>query len=97
MQSETRIATTNASTYIRQLCKHFSHKVQAEYTDTTGHIQFDGGFCDMTAELDTLVMRVVADNPERVPMLQSVMDRHLEKFTLAQKETLALGDWKVLA
>jgi hypothetical protein len=91
MQSESRIATTDAGTYIRQLCKHFAHKVTAEYTETHGRVQFDGGVCDMYAEPDTLVLKVEAANAETIAILQSVVDRHLEKFD--HRKTLAIGTW----
>lgn len=93
MLSESRIATTDASTYIRQLCKHFAHKVTAEYTETHGRVQFDGGVCDMYAEPDTLVFKVEAADAETVTILQSVVDRHLEKFD--HRKTLAIGNWQI--
>jgi hypothetical protein len=93
VQTESRLPTPNASTYIRQLCKHFAHKVTATYTETQGHVQFDGGSCEMIAEPETLIFRIHTDDAERIPMLQSVIDRHLEKF--AVRETLPIGNWQV--
>lgn len=94
MQVESRLPTENASTYIRQLCKHFAHKVNATYTETSGHVQFDGGSCEMIAEPEMLIFRIQTDDTERIPMFQSVIDRHLEKFAI--RETLPIGNWQTV-
>jgi hypothetical protein len=34
---------------MRQLCKHFGHKLDASYGDDSGYIQFDFGRCELRA------------------------------------------------
>ena len=38
--SETRVPTSSASRYLVQLCKHWSHKFQVEYTSERGVVPF---------------------------------------------------------
>lgn len=46
------MATDKPVAYMRQLCKHFGHKVDASFGDGSGYIQFEFGRCDLqTMEL----------------------------------------------
>ena len=42
---EARVETEHASKYIAQLCKHFRHKVPAEYDEISGEVDFQTGRC----------------------------------------------------
>ena len=39
------MATDKPVAYMRQLCKHFGHKVDASFGEDTGYIQFEFGRC----------------------------------------------------
>ena len=46
------MATDKPVAYMRQLCKHFGHNVDASFGDGSGYIQFEFGRCDLqTMEL----------------------------------------------
>lgn len=88
----TRVATTLSSRadvrtekpvpYMRQLCKHFGHKVDAEFGDADGWIQFEFGRCELQALVDEQVLRmtVTADDDEGRARMQRVVGSHLERF-----------------
>ena len=43
MKSSATVPTANAGRYMVQLCKHFGHKVPAEWNDHEGKITFEMG------------------------------------------------------
>lgn len=89
-KSTTTIATQAASQYIGKLCRHFRHKIETEYTPTTGLATFPFGICTMTAKSNQLVFDITANDMESVDKIKGVLERHLVKF--AYKEDLTI-DW----
>lgn len=76
------VRTEKPVPYMRQLCKHFGHKVDAEFGDTDGWIQFEFGRCELQALVDDQVLRmtVTADDAEGHERMQRVVGSHLERF-----------------
>ncbi|MEC3880527.1 DUF2218 domain-containing protein [Parapedobacter sp. 10938] len=85
MKSTTTIATEAASRYIGQLCRHFRHKIETEYTATTGLATFPFGTCNMAATPTHLTFDIAADNAESVEKIKGVLIRHLDKFAYREK------------
>jgi DNA-binding PadR family transcriptional regulator len=87
--STAEIRSEKASGYLQQLCKHFEHKRPVTFDPHRGHIEFQDGSCDLSAEGDRLTMTVRASDPEGVARLEDVVERHLVRF--AFREDLALN------
>lgn len=89
MEKSTSIIKTQvASSYIGKLCRHFAHKIETEYTDTTGKAIFPGGICMMHAEPNQLTFRIETHDSEGLEKIKGVLIRHLVKF--AYKENLVV-------
>jgi hypothetical protein len=88
--SKATVRTEHATSYLRQLCRHWSHRFPVEFNDEAGTIQLPQAECTLTAsptELTvTLELRVGADR-ERV---QKVVEEHLQRFGF--RETLVF-EW----
>ncbi|MHA7777325.1 DUF2218 domain-containing protein [Roseibium sp. M-1] len=80
--------TASASKYLQQLCKHFAHKVPAEWDTETGEVSFPFGHCRMEASPVHLSIRCEADEEQKIARMKLVIDDHLERF--AWKEKLKL-------
>lgn len=80
--------TRSASKYLRQLCKHFAHKVPADWTETTGNVTFPWGACEMSANETSLTITCQAKNESDMARMKAVIDDHLERF--AWREELRL-------
>lgn len=80
MQSESRVATEKASAYLKQLCRHFKHKVPAEFDDARGFAQFAMGTCELLAEDGLLVMRLEAETAEALDKVKYIVSDHLVRF-----------------
>lgn len=90
LRSNADVATTNASRYLQQLCKHFGHKLPVEFTPEKGSIAFPVGLCALSAGNATLSISVAAAGAEDLARLQGVVASHLERF--AFREPLAI-EW----
>ncbi len=73
------------------MCKHFSVKVPATYTETEGRVQFPFGPCSMQADKDALVIAIEVENNEAAERAEGVIVSHLVKF--AWREELDI-QWK---
>lgn len=80
MTSNAIVTTDKPVAYMRQLCKHFGHRVPASYGDNTGRIEFESGDCNLTAGTDELTLEVSAVESDQVQRLKDVVGSHLERF-----------------
>ncbi len=93
--SETRITTPNASKYLQQLCKHWSHKYPVEFTPEKGMIPFaDGRVCRLEATAETLTLRAEVPGEDLLERMQEVIINHLKRF--AFRENLDGVTWTKL-
>lgn len=84
MVSTAAIKTRKASSYLQQLCKHFGHKTEAEFSPTAGWIKFNFGRAELVAENETLTMRAHAETADNLDRLKHVLASHLERFAFRE-------------
>lgn len=89
--SSITLSTNEASRFIKRLCKHFSHKVDVEFDESSGQVDFPMGACDMKATNDTLTFEVQADDEEKLQKVQQVISSHADQF--ARDESFE-WEWK---
>jgi uncharacterized protein len=65
---------------MRQLCKHFGHKVDASFGEDSGYIQFEFGRCELHTSDGVLNLEVSAGDPESHERMERVIGSHLERF-----------------
>jgi uncharacterized protein len=80
LSSQATVVTEKPVPYMRQLCKHFGHKVDAAFDDDSGYIDFDAGRCDLRAADGELLLTVTAQTEENRERLRNVVGSHLERF-----------------
>ena len=83
-QSTGRLATPKASQYLQQLCKHFGHKVEASWDETTGTIAFPMAQVRLDASPSELVVTVEAEGEEGLARGREVIDSHLKRFAFRE-------------
>jgi len=95
LASEARIVTASASKYLQQLCKHWSHKFEVEFTLEQGRVPFAADrVCDFAATPDTLTLRVQAADDEALSRTERAVTDHLKRF--AFRENLGSVEWRRL-
>ena len=80
IRSHADVATDKPVAYMRQLCKHFGHKVDASFGEDNGYIQFEFGRCELQASGAVLTIEVSAPDDESHERMERVVGSHLERF-----------------
>ncbi len=95
LSSEARIATPSGSKYLQQLCKHWGHKFEVEFTPERGRVPFaTDRACDFLATSDALTLRVQAADEDSLSRTERVVIDHLKRF--AFREDLGDVQWSRL-
>ena len=85
------VPTPNALKYMRQLCKHWSHKLEVELGDESATVRFPSAVARMSADDRQLVVTVEADGDETLDRIKGVVASHLDRF--AFREAPLTFDW----
>jgi uncharacterized protein len=101
-QSTAVILTENASRYLQQLCKHWSHNLAVDFTAEQGIVTFPRdargatwptyATLKMQAGAKDLECRLTASAKEQLDALKGVVERHLDRF--AFREGPLRFDWR---
>jgi hypothetical protein len=79
--STAAVATEKPAPYMKQLCRHFGHKVDASFDDERGSITFAMGRCGLDAtQPGILQLHVEAEDAAGIERTQNVIGSHLERF-----------------
>ena len=101
-QNTTLVPTENASKYLQQLCKHWSHNLTVEFTADQGTVTFPHdargaswpGDATLTMKADAthLDCRLTASANEQLQGLKGAVERHLDRF--AFREAPLKFEWR---
>ena len=96
------VPTSQASKYLQQLCKHWEHNLQVEFTPENGTVIFpkDARGADhpgdavvtFNAVEDGLDVRIDASSEEQLEGLKGAVARHVDRF--AFREGALTYDWR---
>jgi hypothetical protein len=90
--SNARVVTSNASRYLQQVCKHWSHKFAVQFTPERGRVPFaEDRVCSFVAEPQALVVHLEAPDEGTLVRLQGVVADHVKRF--AFREDLGEVAW----
>lgn len=87
-----RVPTENGGKYVRQLCKHWSHKLQTEVEGDTGTVTFPTAVATMAADGEGISIAITGENRSDVEGLTGVVARHIDRF--AFREAPLAYDWQ---
>ena len=77
--------TENASRYLQQLCKHWSHKAETEFSTQVGEISFaSGNVLKLNADNTQLALSVEVPDADSLKPFQDVVDAHLLRFAFRE-------------
>ncbi len=86
MESHARVATERAARYMIQLAKHWSHKFEVRYDETSALFPLPLGAVRMTAHPDGLDITIEAADHDDLARLEDVVARHLDRFAFREGE-----------
>lgn len=84
------VAISDPSRFMKQLVRHFAHKVPAEFDDVSAHVEFETARAQLRAHEGRLEMTVTAEDAATAERYAGVLDRHLVKFAFREELTF---DW----
>ncbi len=100
--SAAAVPTASGSHYLQQLCKHWGHNLAVEFTPEAGRVVFPkdmrgadfpgDGTLSMTAEPETLQVRIEASRDDQLALLKQIVASHLDRF--AFREAPLTFAWK---
>ena len=79
-----RAKTASGSKYLQQLCKHWGHKFEVEFSETRGQVRFPSAVATMKASADALLVTVETGDAEAVERLKETVVRHLDRFAFRE-------------
>lgn len=88
-----RYPTENASKYLQQLCKHFAHKAEVTFDETTGRAALPPGLAELTADSTGLTIRIESADAKDLIQTRYVIDSHL--VTFAHREGFTGLSWQI--
>jgi hypothetical protein len=78
------VPTANASKYMKQLCKHWSHKLDVKLEEDTAIVHFPDALAEMAASDTELVVTVKAESSEMLDRMKDVVAKHLDRFAFRE-------------
>ena len=79
-----RAKTASGSKYLQQLCKHWGHKFEIEFSRTRGQVRFPSAIATMEANEDTLLVTIETDDPQSIERLKETLANHLDRFAFRE-------------
>jgi len=79
-----RAKTASGSKYLQQLCKHWDHKFEVEFSETRGQVRFPSAVATMEASADALLVSIETDDTESVERLKEIVANHLDRFAFRE-------------
>ncbi|RED44173.1 DUF2218 domain-containing protein [Aestuariispira insulae] len=90
--SHARVATASAEKYLRQLCKHFAHKVPVELDQQKARVDFPPGPCLMMADETALSFYCQGGSADGLARIQLIIDDHLKRFAWREEPEIQWGE-----
>lgn len=78
--SEAHVPTTHAASYMKQLCRHWSHKFPVTFDDHQGRIELPKAICTLQAAPELLHVQLATFAAEDEARMQEVVAEHLQRF-----------------
>jgi hypothetical protein len=85
---ETRFTTEFPGRFILKLCKHFRHKVPAEFDEHSGRVDFKPGLCFLTAKQTALHLRIEGSSEQELGRMRFILEDHIKR--MGRLDTLEL-------
>ena len=90
-----RVRTANGGRYIRQLCKHWSHKLQTEVDGEMGTVTFPDAVTVMQADPEGISIAITGADDGSVEKLTDVVARHIDRFAFREGPLSYSWTWQV--
>lgn len=88
------VSTPNGGKYVRQICKHWSHKFQTEVDGDTGKVVFPSAVAELAAGADGIAISITGEDRDAVERLTDVLASHIDRFAFREAPLTYAWDWR---
>jgi hypothetical protein len=78
-EAEARIATLEANRYLTEMAEAWNHTYPVRYDTLTGEIELPGAQLVMTADGDSLTLRLIGSDEDRFEAAKLSVARHVDR------------------
>lgn len=89
--TEANVPTAHATSYLRQLCRHWGHKFPVTFDDSQGRIELPKAVCELAALPEELRVVLTVPDAADTNRMQEVVAEHLQRFGFREQ---LVFDWK---
>ncbi len=79
-----RVATPSGGKYVRQLCKHWSHKLETHVEGDRGTVTFPSATVVLDADSAGIAISITGASREDIEALPDVVARHIDRFAFRE-------------
>jgi hypothetical protein len=91
---EARVLTQSGGKYVRQICKHWSHKLETHVDGDTGTVTFPVAVATMAADGEGISIAITGSKREDVEGLTDVLARHIDRFAFREAPLSYTWVWR---
>ncbi|WP_232493821.1 DUF2218 domain-containing protein [Novosphingobium kaempferiae] len=88
------VKTQNGGKYVRQLCKHWSHKLETQVEGDVGTVRFPNAVTTMAADGEGIAIAISGESREEVEQLTGVVARHIDRFAFREEPLVYEWAWQ---
>ncbi|AIT78814.1 DUF2218 domain-containing protein [Novosphingobium pentaromativorans] len=79
-----KVATPNGGKYVRQVCKHWSHKFEVEVEGDTGKVHFPSAVTTMAGDEEGIAIEITGEDKATLERLTEVVANHIDRFAFRE-------------
>lgn len=79
LEAEARIATLEASRYLTEVAQAWNHTYPVRYDTLTGEVDLPGAQLVMTADGDSLTLRLISSDDDRFEAAKISVAKHVDR------------------
>lgn len=87
------VKTDSGGKYVRQLCKHWSHKLETQVEGDTGTVTFPTAVATMAADETGIAISITGEDREAVQQLTGVVASHIDRFAFREAPLTYEWSW----
>lgn len=91
---EAKVATQSGGKYVRQLCSHWSHKLETHVDGDVGTVTFPNAVVTMAAGAEGIAVAITGDDRALVEPLTDVVARHIDRFAFREAPLTYVWNWR---
>ncbi|WP_159976009.1 MULTISPECIES: DUF2218 domain-containing protein [unclassified Novosphingobium] len=91
---EANVKTASGGKYVKQLCNHWSHKLETQVEGDTGTVTFPTAVATMAADDSGIAIAITGADSDEVEKLTGVVANHIDRFAFREAPLTYEWSWR---